>query len=364
MKYIMSGEGGEVAESKPKSKITLYIVCHGADMPRNKIVPDSSVRILSQAGKFGCLGFFNNIQLAQIKWWIKLYKILNSENTYEILEYIQEQIKMESYMQISETLKKAYLTDENNDQLLKGIKTIDYRKSRHTEKARELNEDWQIYTPIMEHVYDFKDKTQPGQGIFIVDIINKPESCKLEVDDNLLRNIGEIVIKDEFKKMPIKDFLSTYSIFDDDTEKEREILKIFDDEIGCDWLDDYVLCLNDAHLRIKLFEILGQPRFDKILLIIHENYLDLENNGIVWQSKLIKFLKDEGFDIINIIDKSCRSHSIIMSKDQFVEINGEESKASESIDKTQGGKKQTRKKQRKKQRKFKTKSQRKSKTTL
>lgn len=363
MKYIMSGEGGEVAESKPKSKITLYIVCHGADMPHNKIVPDSSVRILSQAGKFGCLGFFNNISLDQIKWWIKLYKILNSENTYEILEYIQEQIKMESYMQISETLKKAYLTDENKDQLLKGIKTIDYRKSRHTEKARELNEDWQIYTPIMEHVYNFKDKTQPGQGIFIVDIINKPESCKLEVDDNLLRNIGEIVIKDEFKKMPIKDFLSTYSIFDDDTEKEREILNIFD-ELGCYLLDDYVLCLNDAHLRIKLFKILGQPRFDKILLIIHENYLDLENNGIVWQSKLIKFLKDEGFDIINIIDKSCRSHSIIMSKDQFVEINGEESKASESIDKTQGGKKQTRKKQRKKQRKFKTKSQRKSKTTL
>ena len=51
---------------------------------------------------------FNNISLDQIKWWIKLYKILNSENTYEILEYIQEQIKMESYMQISETLKKIY----------------------------------------------------------------------------------------------------------------------------------------------------------------------------------------------------------------------------------------------------------------
>lgn len=114
-------------------------------------------------------------------------------------------------------------------------------------------------------------------------------------------------------------------------------------------------------MRAKLIIIFSQPVFDKILSIIHEKYVD---NGKVLQSKLIKFLKDQGFDIINIIDKSCRAHGSIMSKDQFDEINANEDKASESIDKTQGGKKQTRKRRNKKQRKFKTKSQRKSKTTL
>jgi len=356
----MSREGGI---AKPKSKITLFIRCHGTDMPHNKIVSDPSVRILSQAGKFGCWGFFNNISLDQIKWWIEFYKktnIQNSENTYEILKYIQDRFKKESDRQIGETWKEKNLTDTDKEQLLKGSKTINYRQSSHTEKTRNSNEDWQIYTPIMDHEYNFTDKIHRDLGIFIVDIKDKPESCKLEVDDDLLRNIGRIVIKDEFKDFSLKDFLLTHSIFENDKDKEEEVLKEFDD-LGSESLDDYVFCLNYPDLRAKLIIIFSQPVFDKILSIIHEKYVD---NGKVLQSKLIKFLKDQGFDIINIIDKSCRAHGSIMSKDQFDEINANEDKASESIDKTQGGKKQTRKRRNKKQRKFKTKSQRKSKTTL
>lgn len=208
----MSREGGI---AKPKSKITLFIRCHGTDMPHNKIVSDPSVRILSQAGKFGCWGFFNNISLDQIKWWIEFYKktnIQNSENTYEILKYIQDRFKKESDRQIGETWKEKNLTDTDKEQLLKGSKTINYRQSSHTEKTRNSNEDWQIYTPIMDHEYNFTDKIHRDLGIFIVDIKDKPESCKLEVDDDLLRNIGRIVIKDEFKDFSLKDFLLTHSI--------------------------------------------------------------------------------------------------------------------------------------------------------
>jgi hypothetical protein len=41
-----------------KSKITLYIRSHGIDIPGYEFNIDSSVRILSEAGKFGCYGFF------------------------------------------------------------------------------------------------------------------------------------------------------------------------------------------------------------------------------------------------------------------------------------------------------------------
>ena len=365
------GGGGGIAESKPKSKITLFIRCHGADMPHNKIVSDPSVRILSQAGKFGCWGFFNNISLDQIKLWIEDYRVFNlqnSENTYEILKYIQDCFKKESDRQIGETWKETNLTDTDNDQLLKGSKTINYIQSSHTEKTRKSNEDWQIYTPIMDHEYNFTDKRHRDQGIFIVDIKDKPESCKLEVDDDLLINIGRIGIKNKFKNRLLNDFFKENSIFDDD-EKRKQILLTLYSKLNIIHLVDYVINLNEP----DLLEILGQPIFDKISVIIRAKYLDLEYkgevlqmeyHGKVLQSKLIKFLKDQGFDIINIIDKSCRAYGSIMSKDQFAEINAKEDQASDSIDKTQGGKKQTRKRQRKKQKKSKTKSQRKSKTTL
>jgi hypothetical protein len=360
------GGGGGIAESKPKSKITLFIIGHGADIPDNKIASDPSVRILSQAGKFGCWGFFNNISLVQIKWRINHYRVFNlqnSENTYKTLEWIKDYFKPESDRQIGKTWKERKLTDEDNDQLLKGNKTINYRQFKQTEKKRESNEDWQIYTPIMDHMYDFNDKRQSGQGIFIVDIINKPESCKLKVDDDLLRNIGRIKIKDEFNwNMSLEEFFKENSIFD--KEREREMSETIYNKIGLESLWAYVIYLNRPDLRERLIKFLGQPIFDKILSIIHEKYVDLEYKDEVLQSKLIKFLKDQGFDIINIIDKSCRTYGSIMSKDQFAEINANEDKASESIDKTQGGKKQTRKRRKKKQRKFKTKSQRKSKTTL
>ena len=43
-------------DPKPKSIITLYVLCHGTDIP-SVPVSDPSVRILSQAGRFGCWGF-------------------------------------------------------------------------------------------------------------------------------------------------------------------------------------------------------------------------------------------------------------------------------------------------------------------
>ena len=94
----MSGEG-EVAESKPKSKITLFIICHGADKPDNKIASDPSVRILSQAGQFGCWGFSDNISLDLIKRLISDFKFFDTYHndfvsTYYILIHLQHKLKL------------------------------------------------------------------------------------------------------------------------------------------------------------------------------------------------------------------------------------------------------------------------------
>ena len=89
---------------KHPSKITVYIICHGTDMPKKPIVVDPSVRILSQAGKFGCWGFFSQMSLNEIKKMIYFAEIKNQrDNTFLMLENIKPEFKRETHRDLTST---------------------------------------------------------------------------------------------------------------------------------------------------------------------------------------------------------------------------------------------------------------------
>lgn len=327
--------GGE----KPKSIITLYINSHGADIPEKKITPDPSVRILSQAGKFGCAGFIDYISLEQVKKWIKLLK--NREpgtvtSTYLMLEKIIIHFKKEFKRKFDKIQQEDYITEEDKHELINNnTKTWHLRAIRNTLKVIDENNDWQIYTPIFDHSYTFDDVTQRGQGIFIADIKNKPESFTYKVDDDL--SITEIHLKEEFKEMHILEFFLNHLILEDHVDPVKVIDGL--DKLSIYSLDNYWRALNSADSKNKLITILGESIFYKINKIIEKQYSHLEYHSEILQSDLIELLKYEGFDIINIIDKSCRAYGAIMSKEKFAEINKDEGEASKSIDRSLGGKK-------------------------
>ena len=369
----MSESGGGVENPEPeqelKSIITLYIVSHGIDMP-NSPFNDPSVRILSQAGKFGCWGFLNNIEMRQITWWIKILEITSSldpnKSTYSMLEQIKTLLKKESNRQMGMFDYNYYLDEADKTQFSeKKEKTIRYRQSKHTGKTIEEKEDWQIYTPVIDHLYDFTDKKHPNQGIFIVDMKNKPASCKFMVYDDLLEIMNqtkdELHLKEEFKQMKITDFLLKHKIFVDEETTINMANILYENEFRS--LNLFILSLNDVHTTKDLASILGIEAVNKIHKILREEYLDLEYRSNVKFSELAKFLKDAGFDIINIIDRSCRAYGEIMSKEEFAKINAKEDEASLLIDRTLGGKKRrkiTRKTKRKITRKKRRNSRRKS----
>ena len=345
--------GGE----NPKSIITLYINCHGIDMPETKITLDLSVRILSQAGKFGCWGFGNKIEPTKVKAWITSLKNKTKDetkdktkeiSTYSILEKINILFEIATARDIFNPEK--HITAEDKIQLEKGKKTINLRQSRHTEKVIKEYKDWQIYTPIFDHLYDFNNKNFANQGIFIVDMKNKPESFKYNVDDDL--SLKENYLKEEFKEMHILEFFLTHLVLEDHVDPVKVIDEL--DKLSIYSLNDYWNALKYTDSKNILITILGESIFYKINKIIEEKYAHLEHHSEILQSVLINHLKDKGFDVINIIDKSCRAHNKFMSKEKFAEINAKEDHFSTLIDKTLGGKK--RKKTRKRRRNFKRKT--------
>ena len=328
-----------------KSKITLYIRSHGTDIPGDTFNIDSSVRILSEAGKFGCYSFFvpgdSNITL-------KISKFINNnkpdwgENSYLMLEDIKTRFVRDN---INKKDTDEFLASEDMDEFLaskdkndidNGIKSITTRQKRHTKKTIELNQDWQIYTPILEHLYDFTDKTREMQGIFIVDMINKPSSFIFNVNTNLLKKIlfeqHKIKIPDELKTTIIdKSYLIRH--FDFEEDELQELIKNFK-TLGINNLEDLALYLNDESLHGNLID---KDHLDEITTRIYNFYS--KNTNVVMLSEIIKYLKKAGFEIINIIDKSCRTYERLITKDKIEKINREELLASELIDKTQGGKK-------------------------
>ena len=330
----MSASGGGVENPEPeqelKSIITLYIVSHGIDMP-NSPFNDPSVRILSQAGKFGCYGFFNNIEISQITQWFNLLETTNQDpnkSTYSTLEQIKQTLQTENNKHLGKFDYKQFLNYydwklfykyfNETAKTEKKEKTLDFRQSRHTGKTIDANEDWQIYSPIMDHDYDFTDSMFPNQGIFIVDIKNKPASFKFTAHDNLFKIMNQT--KYELKQMKIKDFLLKHKIFDDDKTIIDMTNNLSKNEV--DDLNLFILSLNNVYTTNDLASILGIEAVNKIKKIIVEEYRD----KFILQSKLVKFLKDAGFDIINIIDRSCRAYGEIMSKEEFAKINAKRMK--------------------------------------
>lgn len=124
-------------------KITLLIEAHGADFINKPLTIDPNVRILSTAGETLCNAYDkHHIFLRDNRDLIEKYKLQNINsnniNTYEMLQFIKGNYKYNS----------------------------------------------KIFTPIFDHIYEFTDKNVIN-GIFVLDIQNKPLNCELNINDNL-----------------------------------------------------------------------------------------------------------------------------------------------------------------------------------
>ena len=153
--------------------------------------------------------------------------------------------------------------------------------------------------------------------------------------------------------MKIETFLKDLNF---DNDKYKELTEKFHDMLAYK-LDDIALYLNDESLRDETGNNIDRIDLDAIRKEI-SNYSTNQDNILL--SEIIKYLKEAGFEIINIIDKSCRAYERLITKDEIEKINRDELMASEFIDKTQGGKTQGGKKKRKSRKKSHKKSHKKS----
>ena len=243
-------------------KITLLIEAHGLDLINKSLKIDPNVRILSTAGETLCFAYDkHHIFLRDNKILIEKYKAQNSNNsninTYEMLQFIKD----------------------------------------------NYNDNSKIFTPIIDHNYDFTDKNCIN-GIFVLDIQNKPLNCELSLYDNLCN------LKETQKRSFVNDFFSNMGK--------------------------------------------GTPEN-----IIHEEINDIPSQNYEMEYKfypetnlnnMIKFLKDIGFVIINIIDNSCRSSNEEYTPSKSLEksLRERENKISELINKEIGGKRKNNKRKTKK----------------
>ena len=245
-------------------KITVLIEAHGADLINKPLIIDPNVRILSTAGETLCPAYDkHHIFLRDNRNFIEKYKLQNSNssnvNTYEMLQFIKDNYKDNS----------------------------------------------KIFTPIFDHSYEFTDKNVIN-GIFVLDIQNKPLNCELNINDNLC------YLKEPPKKR------SFFNEFVSNMAKGNSENSIYEE-------------INAIPSQTYEIEYKFYP----------------ETN----LKSIIKFFKDKGFVVINIIDNSCRGsdEEYTQSKSQEESLKERENKMTKLINTKIGGKYKTNKRKTRKQ---------------
>jgi hypothetical protein len=279
-----------------KSSITVLINSHGEDLLTKPIVANKNVRILSYAGKTGCVGFngLTTDKLPSLIRIIEKFKDENPENesTYCMLKYIAD-AERDDY-------KTSALSSISKYNKLTEVPMY-LQEYQRTQSFLENNNYLSIITPIIDQKYTFYDKRHSFSktndndfGIYVLDVKNakdiglKPGSR----GDSRLKP-GSI----------IKDIL-----IPNGTEKVLD----FDNNT---YIDADKLSVQELSFRTIV-------TVKQVLL-----------------SELIHYLMvDNGFDIVNIVHKTCRT-SDIFNKKLMKKRKKRENIMSLKIDKFKGGKK-------------------------
>jgi hypothetical protein len=335
-RWINDEKRDDVNESLKKKSITISIFCHGSDFEElDPLIRDVNIRILSATGESGCINF----QASEDKKF--MYKTLpnffnRNKSSYENLKEIQNYLKD---LDAKQAPSYQFWRHETQKKL--------------TKEAFSKKQRYKIFTPVMDHVYNFKSLGERQGSMLkrfefsVNDVRNNPSSPFFK-NDNLLEHdlkmkyieltrhyanqiaralffgsdkwftsLTKEEMKNVFEEPKFK------KMFEDDGKiknKEKLILSLGLANIlqnyGINKLDEIknikVLPLNDTIQKIfQLYEEnISEHKKALPLINIYQEFAGInsqENHSRILLSNLIKCFKRYGFEVINIVDLSCRS---------------------------------------------------------
>jgi hypothetical protein len=331
-----------------KPTITIAVIGHGEDLINKPINDDPNVRIFSRAGQSFCYGIATKDMLSS------LYEIYDSE------ERTSDKSKKSSYQMLRE-VADYYNTNKHDTEFNNLCDTyITNIKAQHTKKNIQCKGHNKIYIPTYDHVYYFTDNTSVlanQNGIFVMETINHEPKGKIKYEiGNANLALRKYFIKyperyrNLFNEQIITDFLQKFKLECDELELKRysnEIFKLFPSIE----LTDLIKEINNNNIEIR--NVFSESDYNKISekakelilrrILLEEdpdikkqlqkqradflNSVDLDKIiETIKLSEIIEFLKSEGFEVINIIDFTCRSVPNFLN-DAYTESETEEDKA-------------------------------------
>jgi hypothetical protein len=264
------------------STISVFINCHGEDILNKPLTINPNVRMLSYAGKSCCLSFLNVSTLDALNSISQIFdaNTLNS-STYNILQQIAD-AEREKYKETALKSIKHKLLKEKNPAYI--------NEFTRTKTCLESNLNLKITTPVIDQKYKFYDilhSFSPDNlelGIYVLDVRNpSSKTCLTKgfIIKHLMKYMGKQQVYSNIeKKYKDIEHCSPQEITFGDVENVQEIL---------------------------LSELL--------------NYLIVEN----------------GFDVVNIIHKTCRTTDDFVET-LMLETIDKETAESRLIDQSAGGK--------------------------
>lgn len=284
-------------KEKLLSTISVFVNCHGEDILNKPLEINPNVRMLSYAGQSCCLSFSCPIVDALPSLIHTFETNASNPSTYNILEQIANE-ERPKYKETSLYSIQHKLSKEKNPAYI--------NEYTRTKTCLESDLNLQITTPVIDQKYKFYDRLHsfsPDKlklGIYVLDVRNPSLKTSL---------IKGFIISHLMK------YMRKQRVYNHIDKKYKDIEHCSPDEI---------------------------------------NFGDVENIQEVLLSELLNYLiVENGFNVVNIIHKTCRT-TPNFNETLMLETIQKENDASNSIDQSAGGKiKKKRKYSRKSRRKYK-----------
>lgn len=286
-----------IIQTSNPSIITIVLSSHGSDLVKEHLSDEikQNVRIISQAGHIGALSLSSDINVDNIKWHNK-----NVFSNYNLKKKDATVSRKITEKEIKEFIK--------NNQLNKCANT----------PVIDVNDN--VITPISTYTY-FKELWNKP------DISDKPfkenykqsVTTKLQQDKNIspfTKKQTEYGLLNEYNfklYAPIVDKILYFGT-EDDIDKKRTSITVLD------------TCNYKGSIGVN----------DNLLTKKGKSVVSIDRNGELKLSELIEHLKNKlGFEVINIIDLSCRYCNIDdRDEAQLTAIIKKENESENEIDKT------------------------------
>jgi len=311
-KYSDILESKNLCQDENKPRITIFMFAHGNDLPKQDLVgvigrgEYPKVRIFSEAGKLGILGFCNSINYRRLTllgrtlsgYFNLLLKQYFNDSSYLTIKYILSDLQRDYLSVLKKGFEHESVLSENSELTEKEKIDIEEKKE-HMKKAIEVSEQekhFRTYVPTFNKLYSFVEpKGSSSLQKKFMKIVHIDS-----VDSFHESNIDFVDLKELFG------FIESLNKPAEFKRKTREI--IF------------------ANIKDRLYK-----DGDKIKI----SFLYLKN--------IIAICKIMGFKTINIIDFSCRHVDDPINEDELREIIAKEERVTkEQINPYCGGMKKKR----------------------